>query len=49
MPCIVSAISWRKEAIRGTGARPGVPGAQVGKPEATGAALFKDGTRTLSW
>ena len=26
-----------------------LPGIQVGKPELTGAALFKDGTRTMSW
>ena len=26
-----------------------LPGIQVGKPELTGAALFKDGTKTMSW
>lgn len=26
-----------------------LPGIKVGKPELTGAALFKDDTRTLSW
>jgi sulfur relay (sulfurtransferase) complex TusBCD TusD component (DsrE family) len=26
-----------------------LPGAEVGKPELTGGALFKEGTRTLSW
>jgi sulfur relay (sulfurtransferase) complex TusBCD TusD component (DsrE family) len=26
-----------------------LPGVQVGKPELTGAALFKDGTQTMSW
>ncbi|HPF58891.1 MAG TPA: DsrE family protein [Candidatus Competibacteraceae bacterium] len=26
-----------------------LPGIQVGKPELTGAALFKDGTQTLTW
>jgi sulfur relay (sulfurtransferase) complex TusBCD TusD component (DsrE family) len=26
-----------------------IPGAQVGNPELTGGALFKDDTRTLSW
>jgi iron complex transport system substrate-binding protein len=26
-----------------------LPGIQVGKPEVTGAALFKDGTKTMSW
>ena len=26
-----------------------LPGVQVGKPELTGAALFKDGTQTLTW
>lgn len=26
-----------------------LPGIQVGKPELTGAALFRDNTRTLTW
>ncbi len=26
-----------------------LPGIQVGKPELTGSALFKDGTKTMSW
>ena len=26
-----------------------LPGIQVGKPELTGGALFKDGTKTLTW
>ena len=26
-----------------------LPGIQVGKPELTGGALFKDDTKTLSW
>jgi sulfur relay (sulfurtransferase) complex TusBCD TusD component (DsrE family) len=26
-----------------------LPGLKIGSPEATGAALFRDGTRTLTW